>query len=156
MNFFARIFGAQHEPSLWTGKVLSREECKLRFGMMEWGVDSTYAEVNAMALGGYYDWFRSELFRLGITKWDASFDCDNYAALYADLLGVRFFRAQWESARPPAQSPAVACYYYQSPAGPHAINAVLTDLGRIFIEPQNGRRLILTPDELASATRCIY
>lgn len=157
MSWLSKLFGSKPAaPTLWTGKVLCRDEARLGFGHYDHGVDDTYAEVSFAALAGYYDWFKAEMFKLGVTRWDETFDCDNHAAMYADLMCLRFFKAGWESNRPPAQTAAVACYYYQSPRGPHAINAVLTDQGIIFVEPQSGQILNLTLAERASAFRCIY
>lgn len=112
--------------------------------------DTGYAEVNSAWLKGYYDAFRSEIFRQGVTKWDERFDCNHFATYYAALAQTKFYLANFQS-RTPAQSLAVGTFWYRSARGNHAIVMALTERGLLFIEPQTGAELQLAPAERASA-----
>jgi hypothetical protein len=129
-------------------------------GAWESGADASYAEINEEALPAFYDWYRAKLFDLGLAKWDARQDCDDFANLYADFLQLKFFLSQWGSSAslPEAQALAVARYWYRPGAGPaaHAINAVATQNGLRFLEPQTGQFLTLTSNEIASRLRVIF
>lgn len=144
---------------LWTGKVLSRQEFKSLLGTWELGADDTYAEVNPEALDAFYDWFKTKLFDLGLTRWDPRQDCDDFANLYADFLQLKFYLAQWQPGRmPDAQSLAVARYWYRPNVGSsgHAINAIATPNGLVFLDPQTGKILSLSDNEKLSQLRCIF
>lgn len=159
MSWFSSLFRRKTTVPLWTGRVLTAFEFQQMLGGWEMGADQTYAEVNADALPAYYDWFRTKLFDLGVTRWDPHQDCDDFANLYADLLQLRFYLAQWESnPMPNAEALAVARYWYRPNAGPtgHAINAVATQRGIVFIEPQTGAALTLSPNEVASRFRTLF
>jgi hypothetical protein len=123
------------------------------------GNDSTYAEVNSAALPAYYDWFKSKLFDLGVTKWDVRQDCDDFANLYADFLHLRFYLGQWDSGSlPTAQGAAVARVFYR-PMGSmqnHAVNAVATERGLLYVEPQTGQILNLSLPEFQSRYSIIF
>ena len=145
--------------SLWTGRVLTGAEFRQDLGAFNFGADNTYAEVNSAALPGYYDWFRAKLFDLGVTKWDARADCDDFANLYADFLQLRFYLAQWGSQPlPQAQGIAVARIYYRPDGGAqsHAINALATERGILYVEPQTGQVLNLSLPELSSRYNFIF
>ena len=83
-------------------------------------------------------------------RWDARFDCSHFASYYVALAQTKFYLAQFQS-RTAAQSLAVGTIWYQSPRGPHAIVVALTERGAVYIEPQTGAELTLTPAERASA-----
>lgn len=139
--------------SLWTGRVLTAADFREQLAAFNFGNDSTYAEVNSAALPAYYDWFRSKLFDLGVTKWDARQDCDDFANLYADFLQLRFYLGQWEGGTlPDAQGIAVARVYYRPAGGTqnHAINALATERGLLYVEPQTGQVLNLSLPEFQS------
>ena len=112
--------------------------------------DTAYAEVSSAWLRAYYDQFRAEIFRQGVTKWDQRFDCNHFATYYVALAQTKFYLANFQS-RTPAQTLALGTYWYQSPRGPHAVVVALTDRGTLFIEPQTGAELQLTPEQRASA-----
>lgn len=159
MSWFSSLFRRKTQVPLWTGRVFSAVEFQQMLGVWEHGADQSYAEVNADALPAYYDWFRSKLFDLGVTRWNAKHDCDDFANLYADLLQLRFYLAQWEAGPiPDAEALAVARYWYRPNAGlgGHAINAIATQRGLVFVEPQTGEVLKLSPNEVASRYRAIF
>lgn len=144
---------------LWTGKVLPAGNFQVLLNSNELPADSTYAEVNSAALPEFYEWFRAKLWDLGITRWDLKQDCDDFANLYADFMQLRFYNAQWEPGQmPDAQSLAVARWWYRpdGSSASHAINAVATEKGLLFIEPQTGQVLTLSQTELSSCFRRIF
>lgn len=144
---------------LWTGRTLLARDFQPILGSWELPSDNTYAEVSAAALPAYYDWFRTKLYDLGVVRWDQRQDCDDFANLYADFLSLRFYLAQWESSPlPVAEGVAVARYWYRPNLGTeiHAINALATDQGLVFIEPQTGQRIYPSLQEQATRLRCIY
>lgn len=159
MKWF-QIFSRKITPvPLWTGKVFTASEFQQTLGTWEFGADQSYAEVNADALPEFYDWYRSRLFDLGLARWDSRQDCDDFANLYADLIQLKFYLGQWGSVPiPNAEALAVARYWYRPGTGTqaHAINAVLTQRGLLFVEPQNGQLLTLTNDERLTRYRAIF
>ena len=112
--------------------------------------DTAYAQVNSVWLKEFYPDFRAELFRQGVVKWDERFDCNHFATYYAALAQTRFYLASWGSSTT-AQSLAVGTFWYQAPRGGHAIIVAITERGRIFIEPQTGEEVKLTPAQIDSA-----
>ena len=118
--------------------------------------DSAYAEVNSVWLRGYYDEFRAEIFRQGVTTWDARFDCNHFASYYAALAQTKFYLANFQS-RTKAQSLAVGTLWYTRAAGGgHAIVIAVTERGTLYIEPQTGQEVALTQAELNSATLKVF
>lgn len=159
MSWLSSIFKRKPSQALWTGKVYSQLEVRTALGCWEYAADRTYAEVNEEALPAFYDWYKKKLFDLGMVRWDPKADCDNFSILYLSLFQLRYYLAQWEiGTMPNAESPAVASFWYRPAAGTegHAINAVLTQNGVRFIEPQSGQVLTLTDDERASRLRVIF
>ena len=114
--------------------------------------DSSYAVVSSSALRAFYDDFRSEIFRNGVTKWEPRFDCNHFAAYYVALAQTRYYLANFHSGTAP-QSLAVGVFWYRPNVGPngHAIVMALTERGVIYLEPQDGRELQLTAAEKQTA-----
>jgi hypothetical protein len=110
--------------------------------------DGPYAVVKADALPSYYADFRAELFKAGITKWDARFDCNHFAAYYIAKAQMQYYLSNFHSSTA-AQTLALAEFWYRPGGGAqgHAIVAAITDQGLLFIEPQTGQRLVLTQAE---------
>lgn len=100
-------------------------------------------------LDGFYPWFQGELGRYGIHAWNKKFDCDDFAALFRILCQVCHLKSSGKT-----DGLAVGEIHYESEnLGPHAINAILTEKGPIFIEPQTGKPLTLTKNEQVSIYR---
>lgn len=112
--------------------------------------DATYAQVNSAWLPGFYDTFRSEIFRQGVTSWDSRFDCNHFATYYAALAQTQFYLSHFQSWTK-AESLAVGTFWYRVPNGAHAIVFALTERGLVFIEPQNGQEVTLTLAQRQSA-----
>lgn len=111
--------------------------------------DDSYAEVNSAWLKWYYEQFRAEIFKQGVTKWDDRFDCNHFANYYVALAQTKFYLANFHSWTK-ARSLAVGSYWYVSKRGPHAVVFALTERGVIWIEPQSGKEFI--PDSVEQAT----
>lgn len=124
---------------LATAQVLSGDDVSRAVPWATLG-DRSYAQVDSAALPGLYQEFRDEIFRKGVTKWDERFDCNHFASYYVALAQTKFYLANFHASTP-AQSLAVGTYWYQSPAGPHAIIVAVTERGPVFIEPQTGGEL---------------
>lgn len=136
-------------PALATNLVLTPADVRSHVPLALCG-DAAYAEVQSGALRAFYDDFRAEVFRQGVTKWDERFDCNHFASYYVSLAQTRFYLSNFH-ARTPAQTLALGTFWYQSARGPHAIVVALTERGVVFIEPQTGRELQLTAAERGSA-----
>lgn len=117
--------------------------------------DAIYAQVNSAWLKDFYPTFRAEIFRQGVVKWDDRFDCNHFAAYYVALAQTKFYLDAWRSGTP-AQSLAIAQFWYVSPRGGHAIVVALTERGPVFIEPQTGEEVHLPPDQRAAALAVIF
>ncbi len=111
--------------------------------------DNGYSIVHTEWLRSYYRAFRRDLFSKDIVGWEGRFDCNKFAAAYASGAQMRFFREQFHS-RNQAQAAAVGEAWYRGPVGPHAVNIAITENGLVFIDPQTGKFLTLSPEELAS------
>lgn len=138
-------------PAPCTGRIYACAAVVDQVGFPVHTADDAYAEVSSAWLKAYYSDYRRTLFREGVVRWDEAFDCDNFASLYVGLANLRFFTASFHS-RTEAQSLALGEYWYR-PAGGlqgHAIVTALTERGQIFLEPQSGQELHLSPDEQLS------
>ncbi|MCF3652408.1 hypothetical protein [Synoicihabitans lomoniglobus] len=133
-----------------TGRVISPTEIKSLHKKTVLG-DNSYAEVNSAWLAQFNADFKSELHRLGITKWDDRFDCNRFTDLYRSLAQAHYFRVSFHRAIP-AEALALGPIWYvrESSGRSHAIIQALTERGRVFIEPQTGKELVLSPRELRS------
>ncbi len=142
---------SHHFPTAATGRVLGRADVCQLVPRAIMG-DEAYAEVNSQWLPGFYTRFRTELSRLGVVNWDRRFDCNRFAELYTGVAQIAFFREAFHSSIK-AQALAVGPLWYRrdNDLGAHAIVQVLTERGIIYIDPQTGAQIQLTPQELASA-----
>lgn len=109
--------------------------------------DETYACPTLQWLtGDFWTWFKSKRWELGLTTWKRNNDCDNFARAYAQYAAD--CHALTTDA---AEGLAVGEFYYTRADGAkHAIIVALTDVGVVYIEPQLGTQLMLTPQEIAS------
>jgi hypothetical protein len=92
----------------------------------------------------FYPRFRAERQRLGASTYARRNDCDDFARAYAQLCQDCWANTPGDE---PEAAVAVGEFWYVSRSGPHAINVAFTDQGKIYIEPQTGLRLALTPQE---------
>src|SRR5574343_24812 len=145
-------FTRKPKPAPSTGKVLTRWQALEAAGNLGTAGDGFYAEVNSAWLKSYYASFRDSLFREGVVKWDEKFDCNHFASFYVALAQLRFFSLNFHSSTA-AQSLAVCEFWYKpewAKGQGHAIVAAVTERGMVYVEPQTGTELQLTPNEIAS------
>jgi len=120
----------------------------LNLGNWSFTPDSTYAIVNHEWLAGFYERFRADLHSKGVVGWETNFDCNKFAAAYAAAAQMEYYRDAWGK---PGAAQALAVgevWYAQDTGGNHAVAVAITDLGALFIEPQTGEFVILSPSEL--------
>ena len=122
--------------------------------------DSTYAKPTlAWLQGPFWTWYIGWRKELGLDRWTRKSDCDNFARTYSsaaqDCHALTITR-QAAATGDPVTLEGLAVgeihYFARDLGGWHAIVAAVTDQGLVFIEPQNNRRLMLTPDDLATCT----
>lgn len=130
-----------------TGRILTNQELRGTVPGVILG-EALYAEVNSEWLPHWYGTFRAQLFRIGLTRWDARFDCNRFADCYANLAQA-FFSLEMNRSRTRAQALALGPFWYvrADGKGTHAIVQAVTERGRIFIDPQTGREMKLSPLE---------
>jgi hypothetical protein len=128
-----------------------------------------YGEVNETALGGMVDAFKSDLSRKGVpisdvsgkTGYDRRFQCTGFSDFFAGSAAAQMMGELWHSPLN-VNRPAVFVVWYSPDSSPrdangnslmdHAINLVIVNGRRaVWIEPQTGRRVILTATEKLSA-----
>lgn len=136
---------------LTTGRVFTRAEMQRQTATLYFG-DQAYAEVNSAWLPKFHEEFRRELHRLGIVRWNERFDCNRFTDLFIALAQARFYRESFHSDTP-ARALAMGPYWYVRDGGQsaHAVVQVLTERGRIFVDPQSGEEVQLTRAETALA-----
>lgn len=137
------------EKEMTTGQVLSRTE--VAQVLPGFAGDSFYAQVQSDSLPILYANFRRVLSDQGLVKWDERFDCNHFASLYISLAHSKYAVAAWHSySKAQALALAEVWYIQERSGGGHAIVAAQTERGLIFIEPQTGKEVILTPAERQS------
>lgn len=142
----------RRETELTTGLAVPAQSLPGLFQKGFWHGDATYAVVRYDALPALYDDFRSTLSNLGLVKWDEKFDCNRFSTLYIGVAQARYAVAAWHS-RTPARALALAEVWYHvggDPKNAHSIVQAYTDRGPVYVEPQSGRVVALTPAEEAS------
>ena len=111
--------------------------------------DSTYACPKLQWLTGpFWTWFQKTRSDLGLNNWTRNNDCDNWARAYAQSASDCHALTSDVT-----EGLAVGEFYYvQATGGGHAIVCAFTDMGRVFIEPQTGKQLQLTPKEIETCS----
>jgi hypothetical protein len=105
-------------------------------------------------LNKFWPWFQKTRWDGNLSKWSRKNDCDNFARAY-----VTFCQDAHARSFGSAEGLAVGefCYHGVSHVkGPHAIVAAFTEEGLIFIEPQNGQRIALSPGEITSCFHAAF
>ncbi|WP_221031383.1 hypothetical protein [Actomonas aquatica] len=133
-----------------TGRVLTSDDLRAFDRKIVLG-DNSYAQVNSAWLAQFNKRFRSELNRLGITKWDRKFDCNRFTDLYRSLAQADYYRSNFHSSVN-AEAIAIGSIWYvrDSTGTRHALVQAVTERGRIFIEPQTGEEIELSAKEIRS------
>lgn len=107
-----------------------------------------YTIVNSKGLKENFDRMEKVMFFLGMVKYDKKFDCNFFASLYISVAQITYLVETWHFGSN-ADGLALAEIWYKpdNSKNRHAIVAVLTEIGLIFIEPQTGKRIFLTDTE---------
>lgn len=116
--------------------------------------DTTYAKPKlAWLTDKFWPWFKNARWKSNTDKWTRKNDCDNFARAYCVF-------AQDAHADTPLNDDeglAVGEFCYVRSSGEaHAIVVALTDVGLVYIEPQTGEVLGLTPQEKSSCFRVSF
>ncbi len=128
---------------------MTSAEIRLLFPVWSRGVfyDVTYAlPTTRWLFDEFVPWFRTQRFKANRHKWERKNDCDNFARAFAV-----FAADAHNEGRSDLEGIAVGVFCYIGSShvrGPHAITCAITEEGLIFIEPQTGQRLALTPAEI--------
>lgn len=133
-----------------SGKVYTGDEVRELFPFMDLG-DASYAEVNSAWLPAWYRLYRARLYRLGIVHGSKRFDCNRFSDIYVSLAHAHFSVSMHHSDIP-AEAIAIGTVWYKvdNRNERHALVLALTERGRLFIDPQCGREVVLSETEIAS------
>jgi hypothetical protein len=111
--------------------------------------DLTYAEVDSRWLGSFHNKLHKDFISNGIVDWEDSFDCSKFAAAYCAAAQMEYYKSissKWKSGM--ATALGVGEIWYVTPNGRgHAVVLVLSDVGSLYIDPQTGKIVELTPEE---------
>lgn len=132
-----------------TGRTLDRAAIARTLPIANLG-DISYAEVNSEWLKNFYRTYRSELSRMGVVKWDSRYDCRRFAGLFTELAQNHFFQQEFHNDIKAHTLALGPIWYCPEQGGGHAIIFALTEKGPVYLDPQNGREVQLTPSERAS------
>ncbi len=117
--------------------------------------DATYGKPTVeWLLRKFYPWWKARRWEGNLDKWTRKNDCDNFGRAFA--VAAQDAHADTNQAD---EGLAVGefCYIGSSHVqGPHHIVAAFTDEGLIFIEPQTGQRLALTPAEIQTCFHAAF
>jgi hypothetical protein len=119
--------------------------------------DTTYARpTNDWLFNEFWPWFRKERRAVGVGQWTRRNDCDNFARAYC-VFAQDAHAAHSDGAGAEAVAVGEFCYVGSSHVTrPHAIVCAFTEDGLIFIEPQTGQRLALTPQEILTCFHAAF
>jgi hypothetical protein len=122
----------QHFPQPWTLSLTA---------------DATYAKPTLRWLRDVlWPYFKDDRHAKGLLTWTRRNDCDNFARAYAQAAAD----CHGANSGDASEGLAVGEFWYvgkEHVKGPHAIVVAFTDEGKVFIEPQSGQRIALTPEE---------
>jgi len=132
-----------------TGRTLDRAAIVSNLPVANLG-DVSYAEVNSEWLKNFYQTYRSELSRMGVVKWDSRYDCRRFAGLFTELAQNHFFQKEFHNDIKAHTLALGPIWYRPEQGGGHAIIFALTEKGPVYLDPQSGQEVKLTPRERAS------
>ncbi len=114
--------------------------------------DTHYGEIRAEWLREFYPKWKAELFKKGVVRWDARYDCNRFAGHLVSEVQIVYFVENFHSYTK-GQAAAIGEVWYLKNGradGAHAIVTAYTDRGQIYFEPQTGKELILSELEKRS------
>lgn len=138
------------------GTVLTSNELRMQVGGLVYVGDSSYAVVRKDWLVDFYPKYRDRLFKLGVTKWDDSFDCNHFSYNFVALAQTDYYVTSFHD-RSRANTLAVGLIWYmkQGTQG-HSIVMAVTEQGIVYMEPQTGQFVTLTESEKATITLKLF
>lgn len=96
-----------------------------------------------------YPFFRGEMKRWGVLEWSDKFDCEDFSQTFRVLAKACHYKSSGS-----AQGIAIGEIDYERSDGEyHCINTLFTEKGLIWFEPQTGKSLILSDEEITSIRR---
>jgi len=118
--------------------------------------DATYAVPTAdWILNQFFPVWKAEREAKGLWLYKRKNDCDNFARAYAVAA-----QDAWALTPTALESEGVAvgefCYIRADGRGAHCIVAAICEEGLVFIEPQTGQRLALTPSEISTCFHAAF
>lgn len=141
------------EPRIFTGKTLTRNEILSKTAVTNFG-KFNYAEVNSEWLKWCYPKFKSKIGEgsFGVLNWDDKSQCTYFTTAFEEFAQRTYFAHAFHDFIK-APGIAVAAFWYNpAPTGDgHALILVFTENGRQFFEPQTGKFLQLTNEQIKSA-----
>lgn len=122
--------------------------CELPFHALFLAGDDSYAKPTLnWLLGPFWSWFKGDRALKGLSSWTRRNDCDNFVRAYAQAASDCHATTVGND----DEGLSVGEFWYIKASGEgHAIIIAITDAGRVFIEPQNGQKIILTDAEIKS------
>lgn len=140
------------EPVMFTGKVYDRVQMAEIAGGAFFG-KTQYAEVSHAWLLWAYDDFRAEISagQFGVTGWDDRAECTFFTTAFEAFAQKRYFAQAFHSSIP-APGIAVGAQWYTLAADGegHSLVVAITERGREFFEPQTGKFVTLTQEQIDS------
>lgn len=143
------------EPVIFSGKTFSQAEVRQNFSNLIYCGKAQYAEINIDWLKWAYEDFRAELSqgRYGITDWSNRSQCTLFATSFESFCQRRFLIHGWNSRFRTPQIAIGTIWYLPNPNDAqigHAINVALTTNGRQWFDPQSGKFIKLTDEQIAT------
>jgi len=142
--------------ALTNGDKFTSEELSKRTELNGEFGDNIYYRVNVESLPEFYNAFKNTLNSNGLERWNARYDCNNLTTLYVAVAKARFAAKNLKIETDKQETIAIAeIWYIRSVSNKgHAIAAMYTNVGLIYIEPETGERIYLTDKEKKSIFFC--
>jgi hypothetical protein len=96
------------------------------------------------------DDFQKELYHTGVSDGGIRFNCVSFTEFFMGWSNALLYKDLWNS-NSPAWKPAIfEVWYVQDNGLGHSIILAITDKGPCFFEPQTGKEITLTANELSN------
>ena len=154
--FFGGCTAGIEKANMVDGSVISSGDLKIRTRLNNpMFRNRTYAVVKETAVWDMYCDFWKVLYSQELYKWNSRFNCVHIANLFVELCQVQYANKDFNKS-PNAEALALAEVWYHpnknKKGEDHAVVAIYTDNGLLFLEPQTGQFVRLTEEEKRSIT----
>lgn len=128
------------------------------FGYFPYTVNKTfitsasYESIRENKIRALYDAWRQQLFDTNphLIKYGESNDCDKFAMSFCSYVQNTYYELNY-GIKPKAESFGIGIVFYKSKGKfNHAINVIITEENILFFEPQTGKDVVLSMEEIAS------